>query len=93
MKKKDLITVRDNTYDLEDGDINYCESKYVSAKSYVENVLQELKGKKERLTSFMTAAQYANELRASQYSSEEKVARENIESYMTEPADLKRVSY
>lgn len=85
MEKKDLITVRDYSYDLEDVELGYYRPQCVSAKDYVDGVVRELKGRKETVSSFMTVEQFTKELRASQYTKEELSAKERVEAYMSKP--------
>lgn len=88
MEKKDLISVRDYTFDDEYDDLGYYQPKYVSARDYVNDLASKLRGKKEKVSSFMTVAQFANELRNSQYSEEELAAKERIEAYMENSSNI-----
>ncbi len=85
MEKKDLITVRDYSYDLEDGELGYYRPQCVSARDYVNGIVRELKGRKETVSSFMTVEQFTKELRESQYNQEEIAAKEKIDAYMSKP--------
>ena len=70
MEKKDLITVRDYSYDSDCESLGYYRPKLVSARDYVNNIVEQLKGKKEKVSSFMTVTQFANELREAQFTEE-----------------------
>lgn len=91
MEKKDLITVRDYTYDVEVDSLGYESARYISAKDYVNGILEQLKMKKERLSSFITVDQFARELKLSQYGEEEKSKLEKIDDYMLNAKDALRV--
>ena len=75
----DCMTVVKNAIKKLNLDDKIYQPKYVSARDYVNDLASKLRGKKEKVSSFMTVAQFANELRNSQYSEEELAAKERIE--------------
>lgn len=87
MEKKDLITVRDYSYETNTDELGYYNPGLVSAQDYVSNVVSELKGKSRKVSTLMTVSQFADELRNAQYNQEEK---EPAKSYVADVNSVKK---
>ncbi len=88
--KKDLLTVRDYSYRVEE--IGYYESGCVSAKDYATDVSKQLRQKITATSPLMTVNDFAQELLNSQYEKEESKTNSAIEKRLQAKERIEKAS-